>query len=142
MNGDGATALSVLVIAGYPALQAGLSALLAFESDLVPVDESSLGDSEPDVIVVEASALSENALDDLTDRYPSIPLVLIGVNLDAGDQIPLSYPGGYLPSDIDGPGLAATVRAVAQGLTVLAPGLLCVKPARRWRQVDPSKPAS
>ena len=32
-------------------------------------------------------------------------------------------PGGYLPADIDGPALAATVRAVAQGLTVVTPGL-------------------
>jgi DNA-binding NarL/FixJ family response regulator len=101
-----------------------LAALLAFESDLAPLDESAIGDDGPDVIVADASSLSENAIDDLTDRFPAIPLILIGGEPDLADAALLGVPGGFLPSDIDAAGLSAAVRAVAQGLTVISPGLI------------------
>jgi DNA-binding NarL/FixJ family response regulator len=119
-----AQATRVLIAAGYPALRAGLAALLAFESDLSPLDESAIGDVAPDVIVADASSLSENAIDDLTDRFPAIPLILIGGEPDLADAALLGVPGGFLPSDIDAAGLSAAVRAVAQGLTVISPGLI------------------
>lgn len=113
--------LRVLVVAGYPALRAGLAALLAQESDLEPVNESM---DDPDVIIADAGSLSDNALDDLADRYPGSPLVLIGDTPGFDDRDFLTYPGAYLPADVDGPALAAAVRAVAYGLTVIAPGHL------------------
>lgn len=119
-----ATRTRVLIAAGYPALRAGLAALLAFESDLEPLDEAAFGDRGPDVIVADASSLSENAIDDLGDRFPAIPMILIGGEPDLSDPAFMSVSGGFLRSDIDAPGLAAAVRAVAQGLTVIAPGLI------------------
>jgi DNA-binding NarL/FixJ family response regulator len=124
MNGDGVPPLRVLIVANYPAIRAGLAAMLAFDDDLYPVDDVSLNGTDPDVIVVDASTLSENALDDLGDRYPQIPLLQIGREPEHLTVETLSIPGGFLPADIDSTALAASVRAVAQGLTVIAPGIL------------------
>src|SRR5690606_21546788 len=86
--------------------------------------DSDLGEDAPDVIVADASTLSENALNDLTDRFPNIPLILIGGEPDLGETALLAAPGGFLSADIDASGLAGAVRAVAQGLTVISPGLI------------------
>ncbi|MCC6704763.1 MAG: response regulator transcription factor [Thermomicrobiales bacterium] len=124
MSDDPAGRLRVLIVAGYPALRAGLTALLAYEADIEPITESVVETEPPDLIVADAGTLTDNALDDLADRFPDAPLILIGGELDQFEPSFLAFPGGYLPGDIDGAGLAAAVRAVAQGLTVIAPGLL------------------
>jgi len=124
MSDEPAGRLRVLIVAGYPTLRAGLTALLAYEADIEPVTESVVEAEPPDLIVADAGTLTDNALDDLADRFPDAPLILIGGELDQFDPSLFAFPGGYLPGDIDGAGLAAAVRAVAQGLTVIAPGLL------------------
>jgi DNA-binding NarL/FixJ family response regulator len=127
--------LQILVAAGYPALRAGLSALLAQEGDLEPIEDQlallppgtpldAADTIPPDVMVADAGSVSDAALDDLRDRYPESPLLLIGGAPTLDDPTLFETPGGYLPADIDGPALAAAVRAVAQGLTVIGPGLL------------------
>jgi DNA-binding NarL/FixJ family response regulator len=126
----------VLIAAGYPALRAGLSALLAFEPDLTPLTEAALSDRGPDVILADAGSLSDNAIDDLADRFPAIPVILIGPEFDTDDAGYLVAPGGFLPADIDAPALAAAIRAVAHGLTVIAPGLIGSQPAA-MPEIDP-----
>jgi len=127
--------LQVLVVAGYPALRAGLSALLGQEGDLEPIEDplallppgSPVDAADilpPDLLVADAGSVSDAALDDLRDRYPGSPLLLIGGAPALDDPALFETPGGYLPADIDGPALSAAVRAVAQGLTVISPGLL------------------
>jgi DNA-binding NarL/FixJ family response regulator len=135
MTAERSSPLQVLIVAGYPALRAGLSALLSQEGDLVPVDDRlallppgtpvDASDNEPpDVIVADAGSVSDAAIDDLRDRYPESPIVQIGSSPSVDDAALFESPGAYLPADIDGPALSAAVRAVAQGLTVISPGLL------------------
>ena len=124
MSDDLVGQLRVLIVAGYPALRAGLTSLLAYEEDIAPITESSASVDPPDLIVADAGTLTENAIDDVTDRFPDAPLILVGGELDHTDPTIFSFPGAYLPADIDAAGLAAAVRAVAQGLTVIGPGLL------------------
>jgi DNA-binding NarL/FixJ family response regulator len=135
MSDERSAALQVLIVAGYPALRAGLSALIAQEGDLEPVDDrpgllppsapvDAVDVPPPDVIVADAGSVSDAALDDLRDRYPDSPVVLIGAAQGIDHSSMFEAPGGFLPADIDGPALAAAVRAVAQGLTVITPGLI------------------
>ena len=139
MTAERSAPLQVLIVAGYPALRAGLSALIAQEGDLEPVDDrlallppgSPLDAADtlpPDVIVADAGSVSDAAMDDLRDRYPESPIVQIGGSAAPDDLTLFDTPGGYLPADIDGPALSAAVRAVAQGLTVVSPGLLIATP--------------
>lgn len=117
--------IRVMVIAGFPALRAGLAALLANQADIVSVDQIlPLADRIPDVIVADAVNSSDEVLDDLADAYPGASFVLIG-----GDPS-VDGPGleqgsvGYLRSNVDAGALAAAVRGVAQGLTVIDPALI------------------
>lgn len=134
MSDERDASLRVLILAGYPALRAGLAALLSSEPGIDAVEdraplfgiepiEVSEQDS-PDAIVADAASIGDAALDDIHERYPAAPIVLIGAVPSLDDLSAFELPVGYLTADIDGPGLAAAVRAVAQGLTVVAPGLL------------------
>jgi DNA-binding NarL/FixJ family response regulator len=127
--------LQVLILAGYPALRAGLAALLAGDSGIETVDDRApfFGPDgvievserdDPDAIVADAASISDAALDELHERYPAAPVVFIGAVPALDDADAFRVPVGYLTADIDGPALASAVRAVAQGLTVVAPGLL------------------
>jgi DNA-binding NarL/FixJ family response regulator len=120
--------LRVLVAAGYPSIRAGLATLLGQAGDIQPV-ESLPGFLEtvanaPDVIVVDARSTGEEAIDALTDAYPRTPLVFIGGD-PAADGPGLSAGAvAYLPPEADAATLAAAVRGVALGLTVVDPALI------------------
>jgi DNA-binding NarL/FixJ family response regulator len=134
MTDERDASLRVLILAGYPALRAGLAALLANEPGIETVEDRAplfgiepLEVSEldsPDAIVADAASIGDAALDDIHERYPAAPMVLIGAAPSLDEPGAFDLPIGYLTSDIDGPALAAAVRAVSQGLTVIAPGLL------------------
>jgi DNA-binding NarL/FixJ family response regulator len=119
--------IRVLVIAGYPAVRAGLRALLAQELDFIPVSDApelAADAIQPDVIVADAGSSREEMLDDLAESYPGAAFVLVGGD-PAVDGPGLEHgPIAYLAPDTDGPTLATAVRAVAQGLTVLDPALI------------------
>jgi two-component system nitrate/nitrite response regulator NarL len=119
--------LRVMVIAGYPALRAGLRALLIQQPGIVSVDGDPRGPNTgavPDVLVVDARSTGEEMLDDLTDAFPRATLVLIG-----GDPA-VDGPGlengavGYLAPDVDAATLGSAVQSVARGLTVIDPALI------------------
>lgn len=126
---DASAPLQVLVVAGIPALRAGLGALVSQDEGIAALDlpqdpSGENGDDDlPDVIVVDAGSLSDAALDALADRYPDTPLVMIGGSPSLAGEALLTTPGAFLPADIDGAALSAAVRAVSQGLTVISPGL-------------------
>ena len=129
--GPGAEPLRVLVVAAYPAIRAGLSALLAADPGLRPVAPDSTpltggwaASPEPAVIVVDLSGAGEAATDDLADAYPSVPLVLLGGNPAVDGPGLGAGPIAYLAPDVDGPALVAAVRSVASGLTVLDPAVV------------------
>ena len=120
--------LRVLVLAAYPAVRAGLGALLAQDPGLRPVAPSAPISGvdpgpEPDVIVADLPALVDRSADDIVEAYPRVPLVLLGADpLTDGPGLS-GGPVAYLPPDADAPTLAAAVRGVALGLTVLDPAL-------------------
>ncbi len=139
--------LQVLILAGYPALRAGLAALLAGDPGIETVDDRApffgpdgvieVSDrDDPDAIVADAASIGDATLDDLHERYPTAPVVFIGAVPALDDADAFRFPVGYLAADIDGPALSAAVRAVAQGLTVVAPGLLAAS------QEQPGTPTS
>jgi DNA-binding NarL/FixJ family response regulator len=122
---DGANEpLRVVVVAAYPAVRTGLSALLARDAGLRPImpDPARGSAAEPPaVIVVDLSGAGEAATDDLADAYPGVPLVVLGGDPAVDGPSLTGGPVGYLSPDVDGPTLIAAVRAVALGLTVIDP---------------------
>lgn len=116
----------VLVVAAYPALRAGLLALLMNDDslDAMAADGVELGHDGsdfPSAIVVDYSAGEPGAITAVTDAFPGVPLVMIGAD-PATDGPGLSGPPvAYLPSDVDAPALAAAVHAAAAGLIVIDP---------------------
>jgi two-component system, NarL family, nitrate/nitrite response regulator NarL len=118
----------VLVVAAYPALRAGLLALLASdpELDAAPAEGAELGDDSgpaPSAIVADYSAGEPEAMVAMTEIFPQTALVLIGAD-PATDGPGLSgSPVAYLPSDVDAQALVAAVHAAAAGLIVLDPAV-------------------
>lgn len=119
----------IAVVAGYPALEAGLGALLS--STAVSVDILSLVSGgglregeQPDVIVADLTALPAETADDLTARYPQAALVLLGADLMVDGPGLGAGPIAYLAPDVDAATLTAAVNAVYRRLTVVDPVLL------------------
>ena len=123
---DGQARQRVLVVAAYPALRAGLVALLASDPALEPIAAEGAelrGDAEtaPIALVVDYSAGEPEEMLSLVEAFPAAPLVMIGAD-PGGDGPGLSgSPVAYLPSDVDAAALAAAVHAAAAGLIVLDP---------------------
>jgi DNA-binding NarL/FixJ family response regulator len=132
----------VLIYAVYPALRAGLIALLDTDPSLAPtgpeLHRSGPGglpsadhmiETPPAAIVIDLGGIDDAAFDDIADAYPGVPQVLIGAdpNLDG--------PGlgagavAYLGPEVDGPMLIAAVHGVLAGLTIVDPVI-----AGQWLQ--------
>ena len=126
--------MRVLVVASYPAVRAGLAALLARDRALQPVESMQSGRQgldwavaadacEVDAIVVDLTGAVDPDVEELSERFPGVPLVMLGASpRDVGPGIGAG-PAAYLGSDADGQVLTAAVQAVVQGLTVLDPAL-------------------
>ncbi len=116
----------VLVVAAYPALRAGLLALLASDPSLEPVaaDSVELGGDPGDLpvaIVVDYSAGEPGSIATIADAFSRTPLVMIGADPATDGPGLTGAPVAYLPADVDGLALTAAVRATAAGLIVLDP---------------------
>lgn len=138
--------IRVLVVSAYPAVRAGLNALLAQDPLLSPrtaplgagmpseafasvrasgpFAELLTEERPPDVIVADISHSDGQAADDLMERYPGVPLVLLGADPGLDGPGVAAGPIAYLGSDADAQTLSAAVRSVAAGLIVLEPGLV------------------
>jgi DNA-binding NarL/FixJ family response regulator len=136
----------VVLVSTSPAVRAGLRALLAAAGDVDIVGEAltfqdgrvELLDAPPDVVVVDAPAAS--ALDDLLawlDR-PDIGVLVLGPpdGLDRIATLGAGFAWGYLLRESGPAELAAAIRAVAAGLTVVEPDLLL----RLTRDARPPSP--
>jgi two-component system nitrate/nitrite response regulator NarL len=116
----------VFVVAGYPALRAGLLALLAGDDTIeaIAAEGAELGGDSgaaPAAIVVDYSAGEPEAIATIAEAYPSSALVMIGAD-PASDGPGISdAPVAYLANDVDAEGLIAAVHAAAAGLIVLDP---------------------
>jgi DNA-binding NarL/FixJ family response regulator len=130
--------LRVLVVAAYPAVRAGLAALLAQDPGILAVEAPAVGpgrsgwsplaegDVALDALVVDLAGAHDPRADDLAETYPGVPLVLLGVEPATVAAGLGGEPVAFLPPDADGPVLAAAVRAVVLGLTVLDPSLVAL----------------
>jgi two-component system nitrate/nitrite response regulator NarL len=132
-----------LVVAAYPSVRAGLTALLARDPE-IDVVESELGtvaatENDLDAIVIDASS-GPNAIENIQELYPAVPLVLIGA--DAVSEGPDATSGAvaYLSADVDAAALATAVKAVAQGLTVLDPELMAAAGMHLHSHPQPATP--
>ncbi|HEY8446075.1 MAG TPA: response regulator transcription factor [Thermomicrobiales bacterium] len=126
-------ALRVHVVAGYPAVRAGLAALLARERDIEPVSVtpgpglptlSEANAERPDAIVADVQSVEPEVISTLEEAYPGTPLVLVGGNPAVDGPGLGTSPVAYLTQDVDATTLVAAVRGVASGLTVIEPALL------------------
>lgn len=125
-GGAGPGRQRVLVVAAYPALRAGLLALLASDPSLEPVvaEGADLGGESaaaPSAIVVDYSAGEPEEILSIAEVFSGAPLVMIGADPANDGPGIAAAPVAYLPSDIDAQALTAAVRAAAAGLIVLDP---------------------
>jgi len=141
--------LTVVVVAAYPSLRAGLGALLADEPDLWIVERSpaALLDDDPptppdtSLLVVDRGGLDPDVVASLARAATadSLPVLWIG----EGDVPDLpEEAGGHLAPASDRATLVAAVRAVAAGLRVHDPRLPTPTPpqASQSDTVDPLSP--
>ena len=140
------TAIRVLVAAGYPAVRAGLAALLAQEAGILPIEavpsmaaESSIA---PEVIVADVRSVGDAVVETLADAYPEARLVLVGGDPAADGPGLAGEPVAYLPADADAGSLIAAVRAVAHGLTALDPALIVAAGVHVHARAHPEATAS
>ncbi|HEV8639032.1 MAG TPA: response regulator transcription factor [Chloroflexota bacterium] len=125
--------MQVAVVAPYPALRAGLRAMLAAEGLAVVREAASLdhlvgavADAPFDLAVVDPGPGAE--VDGLTDALgdaPSLRLLVLGP-VTGAERLPAALddrPWGYVPRESDGEALAAAARAVAAGLVAIEPRL-------------------
>jgi two-component system, NarL family, nitrate/nitrite response regulator NarL len=116
-----------MVVAAYPSVRAGLGALLDRDPEIEVIEASpgrlDAAGVDLDAVVIDVATEGE-LIDDLLGLFPSIPLVLVGA--DAAGERPENeaVPVAYLAADVDAGALAAAVKAVAAGLTVLDPELI------------------
>ena len=122
--------VKVLVISPYPSVRAGLRALLQAGGEIEVVwegagaaDLAEPWPSRPDVALVD-DAGGVAVLEALEARAPDLGVVLLGGAPAQYREATRSRPRGYLTRDANAGELAAAVRAVAHGLTVLDPALM------------------
>ena len=130
--------IRVLVVSPYPTVRAGLRALLqhdeaievAWEAQGAP-DLGGPWPARPDVALMD-EASGSGVMEALEARAPELGVVVLGAeqaDYRAGSS---AAPRGFLTHDATAEELAAAIRAVAHGLTVvdpaLAPALLAARP--------------
>lgn len=140
------TAIRVLVAAGYPAIRAGLAALLAQDAGILPIEAAPdmvvASSIAPEVIVVDVSSTGDEVMEALADAYPAARLVLVGGDPAADGPGLAGEPVAYLPADTDAGSLIAAVRAVAHGLTTLDPALIVAAGVHVHARAHPEAMAS
>lgn len=136
------TEIRVVVVAAYPAVRAGLRAMLDGVDRLAVVGETTpagLLDAEgahtADVLVVDLDDSAETAIADLDELLPETPVVLLAPDTtNLRRLIASGAPRAYLLRDAAGDEIAAAVRAVAGGLVVLDPAVARSALAERGEQ--------
>lgn len=134
MDGNAKQVVRVLVVAAYPAMRAGLRALLAAIPGLEVVAELTPealdGVRWPaDVDAAVASLDDEEDLAQIDEALGLLPLVLLAATpQDFQVLAPGSAPRAYLLRHAGGEEIAAALQAVRRGLMVLDPAV-----AAQWR---------
>ena len=126
----GATAqpIGVIIVAGYPAVRAGLRALLAGQPDIDiratwAADDDWDAAATPDVLLIDVEPGGAVLPSLLSERFPDTAQMLL---LDAPADYAVAsggQPVAALLKDASQDELLAAVRAVAQGLVALDPAI-------------------
>jgi DNA-binding NarL/FixJ family response regulator len=125
--------ISVLVVAAYPTVRAGLRALVEAADDCRLVGQAAsfaeaaelAAELSPDIVLVDAGALPADewaGLGALADEQPELGLVVL-VEPSAERYLPPLSRGrvGYLPREATPEAIVQAVRTVATGLVALDP---------------------
>lgn len=126
--------IRVLVVDDHPVVRAGIVGLLDTEADFDVVGEASSGEEavaqvaaqSPDVVLMDLRMPGIGGVEatrQIVSRYPSVS-VLVFTTYEDDDQILAAIEagaGGYLVKAVPAEELAAGIRAVTAGQTVLAP---------------------
>lgn len=146
MNRPSTQPIAVAVLGDYPALRAGLRALLDGADAIEVVTDSALEGltslapfTAIDIAVVDAGDRPTEWLEAVATFLPTTPAVIVLAHpRDALlSDSPTGAPRAWLLRDTDGPALAAAVRALAQGLVVLDPAVAAVIAATTNPRLDP-----
>ncbi len=125
--------LRVLIAAADPLARAGLSALLADQSDLQIVGQGDFDDLaasvdayQPDVLLADLGWRLDDALtalDELIGDEPDEGIPLLALLADVADAAQIFAAGAraLLPREVDVETLVTALRAVTSGLVVVAP---------------------
>ena len=125
----GGRALRLLVLAPYPAVRAGLRALLAATADVVVAGEGAwppvreAGVEPVDLVLADIGEDAEGVEETLEEFVPGLPAVLLGSWGETAELVRAGAARGYLARDASAEEIAAAVRAVAAGLTVFDPAV-------------------
>ncbi|HET7737124.1 MAG TPA: response regulator transcription factor [Tepidiformaceae bacterium] len=137
------TAIRVLVLAAYPAVRAGLRAMLHEAPGITVVDErtpATLDDPtlpEADVLLAEHDGDPTELLATIDDALPGMPAVFLVDTLPAGSP---TAPTAWLLRESTANELVAAIRAVEAGLAVFHPSLVPT-PAPGASILDTTAPA-
>lgn len=119
------TSVRVRVVAAYPAVRAGLLALLGrtptLRAEAAAAPPGQPPADRPDVVVADLSGSGDRAAEELHEAWPGVPLVLLGADPAVHGPGLAGSPVAYLAPDADASALAAAVAAVRAGLIVLDP---------------------
>jgi DNA-binding NarL/FixJ family response regulator len=125
--------INVVVVAAYPAVRAGLRALVAGEPDIAvlaaladaPPDDAADGALAPDVLLIDVEADRADLPARLATLYPDAAQVMLvdgpeAYRPPAGEA---ARPWAALLKDAGADEILAALRAVTQGLVVLDPAI-------------------
>jgi len=124
--------INVIVIAAYPAVRAGLRALVAGEPDIAVLaaradatDDAADGPVPPDALLIDVEADRADLPVRLAGRYPDAAQVLLldGPELYRPPEGEAARPWAALLKDAGADEILAALRAVMQGLVVLDPAI-------------------
>jgi DNA-binding NarL/FixJ family response regulator len=118
------TDLSVLIVAENPLARMGLAALLAGQSALEVVGQTSGSDLQDELETLEPDVIVWDWGWDEAPRLPgSVPVVALLKEADQAGEAWAAGARGLLLGSTEPDALAAAVNAAAQGLAVMEPGL-------------------
>ena len=142
--------IGVVVVAAYPAVRAGLRALVAGEPDIAVLatcagaadEDAPDAPLSPDVLVVDVEADRPDVPARLATRYPEAAQVLLldGPEAYQPPEGERARPWAALLKDAGEGEILAALRAVTQGLVVLDPAIarLATIPAATFNRPTPT----